>query len=285
LVDGLTARSYPKRMITTSDVRVMYLDLLRNSLTRYGDDELIPVRAASHRLIRRALDVLDGHGFKFVRPRPFDEQKRNLGLDWPAAAETMIGMQRLTSLQRCVEAVLSEDVPGDLIECGVWRGGACILMRAVLEVYGDEERCVWVADSFAGVPPPDTENYIADENLRLDLVADVLGVSVAAVKANFKRYGLLDDRVRFLAGWFKDTLHAAPIDRIALMRLDGDLYESTIQALESLYPRLSTGGFCIIDDYYAIRACRLAVTDYRKCHDIGAEITEIDGSGVFWRKR
>jgi O-methyltransferase len=220
-----------------------------------------------------------------VRPRPFDEEKRNLGLDWPAAADTMIGMQRLTSLQRCVEAVLSEDVPGDLIECGVWRGGACILMRAVLAVYGDEKRCVWVADSFAGVPPPDKENYIADENLRLDLVADVLGVSEAAVKANFKRYGLLDDRVQFLAGWFKDTLHAAPIDRIALMRLDGDLYESTIQALDSLYPRLSAGGFCIIDDYHAISACRQAVTDYRKCHGVTAEIIEIDGSGVFWRKR
>jgi O-methyltransferase len=271
-------------MTTGLDVRTMYLDLLRSHLTRYGDDDMIPVRAAGHPAFRRALNFLTSRGFRLVREYPFDERKRNLGLDWPAAAETMIGMQRLTSLQRCVETVLADDIPGDLIECGVWRGGACILMRAVLAVYGDEKRNVWVADSFLGVPPPDKENYIADENLRLDLAADVLAVSEADVKANFKRYGLLDGHVRFLAGWFKDTLPDAPIGSISLMRLDGDLYESTIQALDSLYPRLSAGGFCIIDDYHAINACRQAVTDYRDRHEITAEITEIDGTGIFWRK-
>jgi O-methyltransferase len=272
-------------MGTTLDVRAMYLDLLRSYLTRYGDDELIPVRAASHRLLRSALDVLAKRGFKLVRSLPFDEQKRDLGMDWPTAAETMIGMQRLTSLQRCVETVLAENIPGDLVECGVWRGGACILMRAVLAAYGDQDRCVWVADSFAGVPKPDKENYSADKNLRLDLSGDVLAVSEATVKANFKRYGLLDDRVRFLAGWFKDTLRVPPIDCLALMRLDGDLYESTIQALEGLYPRLSHGGFCIIDDYHAIGACREAVTDYREKENIFEEIIEIDGTGVLWRKQ
>lgn len=263
----------------------MYLDLLRNYLTRYGENELVPVRATNHRLVRHALNVMTRRNIKVMRSLPFDEHKRNLGLDWPAAAETMIGMQRLTSLQHCAETVLAEDIPGDLVECGVWRGGACILMRAVLAVYGDEKRRVWLADSFLGVPPPDAENYVADENLRLDLSADVLAVSEAAVRANFRRYGLLDDRVRFLPGWFKDTLQTAPIDQIALLRLDGDLYESTIQALDALYPRLSDGAFCIIDDYHAISACHQAVTDYRQKHRISADITEIDGSGVFWRKQ
>lgn len=271
-------------MVAALDVQGMYLDLLRNYLTRYGEDELAPVRASAHPLMKPVLNALAKRNLKLVRTLPFDEGKRNLGLDWPAAAETMIGMQRLSSLQRCVETVLTEDIPGDLVECGVWRGGACILMRATLAVHGDENRCVWVVDSFAGVPPPDKANYTADENLRLDLSADVLAVSEDAVKANFKRYGLLDDRVRFLAGWFKDTLPTAPIDRIALLRLDGDLYESTIQALNALYPRLSIGGFCIIDDYHAIDACRQAVTDYREEHRISADIVEIDGTGVFWRK-
>jgi O-methyltransferase len=267
------------------DIRSMYLDLLRNSLTRYGDDELTPVRGASHPLVKRGLQVLSKRGYELVRPVPFDARKRNLGMDWPALAETMIGMQRLTSLQRCAETVLAEEIPGDLVECGVWRGGACILMRAVLAVYGDQRRCVWVADSFAGVPKPDKENYAADENLRLDLNAHVLAISEATVRANFKRYGLLDERVRFLAGWFKDTLQEAPIERIALLRLDGDLYESTIQALDALYPRLSVGGFCIVDDYHNIAACRQAVTDYRRDSGISAEIIEIDGSGVFWRNQ
>ncbi len=271
-------------MITAVDARTMYLDLLRNYLTRYGEDELAPIRATNHPLLRRVLRILASRNIRLVRNLPFDKEKRDLGLDWPAAAETMIGMQRLTSLQHCVEAVLAEDIDGDLVECGVWRGGACILMRAVLAVYEDEARCVWLADSFAGVPPPDIDNYTADRDLRLDLSADVLGVSEAAVRANFKRFGLLDERVRFLPGWFKNTLSEAPIERIGLLRLDGDLYESTMQALNALYPRLSERGFCIIDDYHPIPACRQAVTDYRRAHGISDQINEIDGSGVFWRK-
>ena len=272
-------------MDATLEIRARYLDLLRNYLTRYGDDDLIPVRAANRPLTRALLKLLAKRGLQLVRPYPFDEQKRNLGTDWPAAAETMIGMQRLTSLQRCVETVLAEDIPGDLIECGVWRGGACILMRAVLAAYGDQERSVWVADSFAGLPQPDLVNYRADKDLKLHLLGDILAVSEASVKANFKRYGLLDDRVRFLPGWFKDTLQAAPISTISVLRLDGDLYESTIQTLDALYPRLSIGGFCIVDDYHPIEACRQAVTDYREREGISSEIAEIDGSGVYWRKQ
>ena len=98
------------------NVRNLHLDLLRNTLTRYGESELAPVRASDHPFIRRALDVLAKRDMKLVRALPFDEQKRDLGLDWPAAAETMIGMQRLTSLQRCVERVLADDIPGDLVE-------------------------------------------------------------------------------------------------------------------------------------------------------------------------
>jgi O-methyltransferase len=264
--------------VTDRDARSLYLDLIRRDLTRYGIDELVPVRWPLRRPLLKTLSLM------LVRKRLFDRRKRDLGLDWPADAETMIGMQRLTSLQRSVETVLADDIPGDLVECGVWRGGASILMRAVLEAYGDETRCVWLADSFAGVPRPDTANYKADKGIRLDRAADILAVSETEVRANFQRYGLLDDRVRFLPGWFKDTLHDAPIDRIALLRLDGDLYESTIQALDALYPRLSPGGFCIIDDYRNINACRQAVTDYRAKHGVSAQIVEIDGSGVLWRK-
>jgi O-methyltransferase len=271
-------------MSTVVDVKDMYLDLLRSYLTKYGEDEIAPIRAANHPMVRRVLALMARRNIRLVRTVPFDEHKRNLGLDWPHSADTMIGMLRLTHLQRCVEAVLAEDIPGDLVECGVWRGGACILMRAVLAAYGDKERSVWLADSFQGVPPPDAERYPADSGLRLDLAADVLAVPESAVRSNFRRYGLLDDRVRFLPGWFKDSLPSAPIDRIALLRLDGDLYESTVQALDALYPRLSPGGFCIVDDYHPIEPCRQAVTDYRQRNSIYAEIIDIDGSGVYWRK-
>ncbi len=209
---------------------------------------------------------------------------RELGRDWPAEGLTMIGMQRLKSLQDCVETVLEQDVPGDLVECGVWRGGASIFMRAVLEVHGNSDKTVWLADSFQGLPPPDTENFPMDRQVRLDRLSSVLGVSEEQVRANFEKYGLLDThRVRFLKGWFKDTLPTAPIDQIAVLRLDGDLYESTIQTLDALYPRLSPGGFCIIDDY-GMDVCRQAVTDYREKHGIVAKIVSIDGSAVLWRR-
>ena len=109
-------------------------------------------------------------------------------------------------------------------------------------------------------------------------------MSLEEVQANFARYDLLDDQVRFVKGWFKDTLHDAPIEQISVLRLDGDLYESTIQALDGLYAKLSSGGFCIIDDYHAIAACEKAVTDFRTTHGITEEIHEVDGTGVFWRK-
>jgi O-methyltransferase len=265
--------------VTDFDSRSAYLDLLRRDLTQYGRDELVPV--GWYRLGR---SLFNARNFTLVRKHPFNEYARDRGLDWPADALTMIGMQRLTSLQHCVETVLVDGVPGDLVECGVWRGGASILMRAVLSAYGDRTRRVWLADSFEGVPPPDAANYKADKGIKLHRHASILGVSQEQVKTNFERYGLLDEQVRFVPGWFKDTLADAPIDQIAVLRLDGDLYESTIQALDALYPRLSSGGFCIIDDYHALKACEQAVADYREKHGISAEIVEIDGTGVLWRK-
>lgn len=268
--------------ITDYDVRSLYLDLLRRNLTRFGMNERMPSDWPLRR--RLLLKTVNTFGPKLRGSGLRDQHTRDLGLDWPAEAETMIGMRRLTSLQHCVETVIAEDIPGDLVETGVWRGGACILMRAVLAAYGDTTRSVWLADSFQGVPRSDPENYKADKGIRAELAAGILGVSEEEVRANFERYGLLDDRVRFLPGWFKDTLHDAPIDHISVLRLDGDLYESTIQALDALYPRLSPGGFCIVDDYLAVKACEQAVTDYRMEHGISAEITDIDGTGVLWRK-
>ena len=142
--------------VTDYDVRSLYLDLLRRNLTRYGMHERMP----SEWPLRRRLLLKAVNTFSSIRngTRPFDQRTRELGLDWPAEAETMIGMQRLTSLQHCVETVLADDIPGDLIECGVWRGGACILMRAVLAAYGDETRSVWLADSFAGCAALESRN-------------------------------------------------------------------------------------------------------------------------------
>lgn len=195
----------------------------------------------------------------------------------------MIGFRRLENLERCIADVVARDVPGDLLEAGVWRGGATIFMRGALEAYGDAERSVWVADSFEGLPPPDPETYPADRGDVHSTFAD-LAVSLDDVRANFSRYGLLDERVRFLVGWFSDTLPTAPIERLAVLRVDGDMYESTIVALRSLYPKLSTGGYAIVDDYGAIPACKAAVDDFRAEAGVDDDLQEIDWSGVFWQR-
>jgi O-methyltransferase len=197
----------------------------------------------------------------------------------------MIGLRRMDNIQHCVQAVLADDVPGDLIETGVWRGGACIFMKANLVAGGDTDRTVWVADSFQGLPAPNVTLFPADTG---DDLYTRSGLSVGAdqVRHNFARYGLLDERVKFLVGWFKDTLPTAPIERLSLMRLDGDMYESTWQAIEALYPKLSPGGFCIIDDFGSHQSqAGLAVRDYRKAIGIDEEIIDIDGFGAYWRRR
>lgn len=243
----------------------LYLDLIKKCLTGmiYGD----PPAAKTH---------IAGHLTQDYIPK-----MREYGRDYPSQAHTMIGMHRLSNIQYCIEQVLADGVPGDLIETGVWRGGACIFMRAVLKAYGVTDRRVWVADSFCGLPTPDLERYPLD--VQLQTIAGKLAVTQDQVKRNFRGYGLLDEQVCFLEGWFKDTLPSAPISQLAVMRLDGDLYESTWDVLTTLYERLAPGGFAIVDDYN-IDCCKQAVLDFRAQHGIREPVHDIDGFGVFWRK-
>jgi O-methyltransferase len=203
--------------------------------------------------------------------------------NWPARAHTMIGAQRLDNVEFCARDVLRRGVPGDFIETGVWRGGATILMRGVLQAYGITDRTVWVADSFAGLPPPDPALFPDDAGDRHHTY-DALAVPLSEVQRNFDRYGLLDQHVRFLEGWFRDTLPHAPIERLAVLRLDGDMYESTMVALEALYPKLSAGGYCIADDYGAVPACARAVDDFRARYAVREPMRTVDWTAVYWMK-
>lgn len=211
----------------------------------------------------------------------FDPNKRLLGKDWPSLSFSMIGSVRMRNLRHACETVLLDGIKGDFIETGVWRGGACILMKGILEAYGDDARRVFVADSFAGLPPPDPESFPADTGDQHHTHTR-LQVSRDDVEDNFRRFGLLDERVVFLEGWFKDTLPGAAIDRLAVLRLDGDMYESTIEALDALYRKVSYGGFVIVDDYF-LPPCAKAVHDFRDRHGITSPILPIDGTGTYWR--
>ena len=191
----------------------------------------------------------------------------------------MVGTKQLDNMQFCITDVLRRKVPGDLIEAGAWRGGMTILMRAVLKVYGDTEKCVWVADSFEGLPNPDPQLNGPG------LFAGDMAVSLEEVQGNFARYGLLDKKVRFLKGFFSATLPGAPISKLSILRSDADLYESTMDVLNNLYPKLSVGGYAIFDDYFCISDCRRAIDDYRKAHHITEEIKRIDAQAVYWLRQ
>lgn len=244
------------------DPAELYLDLMNKCLTNtiYEDENVFP-----------------------NLPGKFDLQKRENGRDWPSIAHTMIGKKRMDNILFCAKQVLKNDIPGDFVETGVWRGGATIFMRAILKAYADKSRKVWVADSFAGLPPPNPKDYPADKGCNFN-ECKYLAISLDNVKSNFAKYGLLDNQVIFLKGFFSETLPTAPIETISLLRLDGDLYESTMDALTNLYPKLSIGGYIIIDDYGVLLPCKKAVQDYRKAYNIKDIIVPIDGDGVYWQK-
>jgi O-methyltransferase len=264
-----------------------YLDLLKRCLTRFDfDDDLTPIVMGSplrRRVWAEVAKLLERRDIVAFRKRPFQAWIREEGRDWPTRAETMIGLRRLDNFQECIETAIADDIPGDVLEAGVWRGGAGILARATLAVHGDTDRTVWMADSFEGLPKPRPEHPADAEDMHW--TQPFLAVSVDQVKANFARYGMLDDQVKFLEGWFADTLPTAPIDKLAVLRADGDMYGSTMDVLDALYDKVSVGGFVIIDDYGEIPQCRAAVEDFRTEHKITEPVQRIDGSGVFWRRR
>jgi len=214
----------------------------------------------------------------------FKQELRLEGRDWPAAAHTMIGVQRLKNVRELAQRAIDEGIPGDFVEAGVWRGGCCILMRGVLAANEIHDRKVYAVDSFEGLPPPSPHLFPRDEGLNLDLFTE-LAVPLEEVKVNLGRYGLLDEQVIFIKGLFQDTLPSLNAGPFALIRIDGDLYESTLVALRALYPKLSPGGFVIIDDYGAMPACRAAVEDFRIKHRITSPVQVIDWTGIWWRKQ
>lgn len=267
-----------------------YIDLLKNTLTDYHRMDLgeyKPIDLSSltwkTRMLLSASKLLEKKGYSICRKVEHTKENRLNGLDWPAYADTMIGMKRLDNLEFCVRKIVEEQIEGDLIETGVWRGGSVIFMKALLKTLGDTTRTVWVADSFEGLPVPNADKYTADKFDEHYKIGE-LAISQETVTNNFRKYDLLDDKVKFLKGWFKDTLPNAPIEKLALLRLDGDMYESTMDGLMNLYPKLSTGGYIIIDDYEAVKGCKQAVTDYRTEHGITDNMIVIDQSSVYWRK-
>jgi len=268
-------RDYVKEKIMNKKLLFLTLALAILQTSNYAQPEESDVQ----RVRNLYLDMIKRTILNTIyEPNPLKEEGRIR----PSIAHSMIGNMRMDNIKYCMEDVLANNVPGDFIETGVWRGGAVIFMRGILKAHNITNRIVWVADSFEGLPAPNALLYPADQGAYYHHI-NYLKVGLETVINNFKSYGLLDNQVIFLKGWFKDTLKTALIKNIAVLRLDGDMYESTTDALEALYDKVSPGGYIIVDDW-CLATAQTAVLDFRSRRGITDPITEIDGIGSFWKK-
>jgi O-methyltransferase len=286
-MDEKTSRNL-QRFLDEKALRDMYLDLLSSALRNTFYKEPIPAPQPvdlqhAEQLIRGVEAKLGRHGI-LTEPDLPTRIYYTLKGNRPNA-HVMGDEASLNNVRLCVESVIHDQIPGDLIEAGVFRGGQTIFMRGILKSYGITDRVVYVADSFEGLPAPDPDVSLADAVAHEILKeVDSLKTGLEMVQENFRRYGLLDAQVKFLKGWFSETLPNCQAQRFSVIRLDGDWYESTKVAIESLYPKLSRGGFIIIDDYHLPVGARQAVDNYRHQFGIRDKLTRYDTQGVFWRK-
>jgi hypothetical protein len=201
---------------------------------------------------------------------------------------TMTSPERLFSLIQAVRHVCAAKIPGDVVECGVWRGGSMMAVARTLVECGERTRPLHLFDTFEGMSSPgekdvDIDGQEAGALLRSQRKEDPDSVWCYApleeVRARLADTGYDMSHVRFIKGKVEDTIPAHAPERITILRLDTDWYESTRHELEHLYPRLSPGGVLIVDDYGHWSGCRQAVDEYFAARNLKVLLNRIDYSG------
>lgn len=204
--------------------------------------------------------------------------------NWTPNSLTMIGYKNLTNIENLFNLVVNNNIEGDFVETGVWKGGASMYM-AYLNKYYKLNRKIFACDSYEGLPKD--SQYKQDEVVNGNFEQYDYAISLEEVQNNFKKYNLLDDNVQFIKGFFETSLKTLHVDKIAILRLDGDMYTSTISVLEELYDKVSIGGFIIVDDYrWEIAGCGSAIDDFRNKRNITSPILSDGCYGycVYWIK-
>jgi O-methyltransferase len=245
-----------------------YLELLKKSLVgldRAGLREHEPVGFHTLSKVKRfCLRRLLPRGVKLAKIRPLHQNVREHGKDVPLYAPARMGLWRLHNLEVCARQVILDQIPGDFLETGAWRGGGSILLKGVLQTYGQSDRSVWLVDDYTTDRKPDRQL-----------------VTLQQVKQYFDNYDLLDDRVNICDGM--PSANQAP-KQLALVRI-ADTDPAKLQAsLRACYGLLQAGGYLQIDRYYSDAKCREIVDDFRVEQDERTPLEKVDWSGVFWRK-
>lgn len=206
----------------------------------------------------------------------------------------MTSTQRLVGLIEAVRYLREAEIEGDVVECGVWRGGSSMAAAEALLAVGDTTRHLHLFDTFEGMPPPGDHDVAFTGSSAADLMAaetraEGRGIwcfaTRADVEANMARTGYPAEKIHLVEGRVEETLPGHAPERIALLRLDTDWYESTRHELEHLYPRLTPGGVLILDDYGHWAGAKKAVDDYFAAHPARPHLCRLDYTGRLAVKR
>ena len=218
------------------------------------------------------------------KPRvvPFDATRRAGGTDWTYFGMTMTGSARLHLLLSLLRKVFESDVAGVFVETGVWRGGSSILAQGAVMAYNQSHRHIVVCDSFRGLPPGKNKHHVGDVGWDMTSYLEVSDLEVAS---NFQKFNLLAPNVIFAKGFFNYSMPIlrSQIQNISILRLDGDMYKSTVDVLYHLYDKVSIGGYVIVDDWFGFPA-KQACEDFFQAHNFRPVVIPVDSSSVFWQK-
>ena len=240
-------------------------------------------------MIRRFVErVLKRNGFRLARTSTgFSRQE--LAVMRQVAGLTATSPERVVAVLDAVRYVTTNQIPGAIVECGVWRGGSIMAAMIGLIEAGDTTREIYLYDTFEGMPPPSEEDVMfngtkAEALLRKEAKQEDVGncwcyASLATVQKHVMRTGYPETKTHFIKGKVEDTLPTTAPDKIALLRLDTDWYESTKHELEHLYPRLVDKGVLIIDDYGHWNGARRAVDEYFSSQSYRPLLTRLDYTG------
>ena len=281
-----------------------YLTLLSNTLrdTLHNfDSPLTPLELHQAEATRQRVQQEFATEIDALRGRPASEDPEDLrlrellldpNLAWVLSflrvnsrdSHTLLHRESLEHLQECILELHRDNIAGDLMECGVYKGGASIYMRGVLAALGDEQRKVWLADSFQGLPEPNRDDDLKDAVVYSYLRdAGSFQVNLDSVQQSFAALDLLDDQVKFVPGWFHESL--VGFDQpLALLRCDADWYESTVDVLKHLYHLVAPGGYIVIDDYAPTFGAYRAVNEFREEQKITSPLVKVHEAVHVWRK-
>jgi O-methyltransferase len=248
----------------------MLRQLVRNTIKKFGYDLVKP----DERLIKNGL--------------PADFDKETVDTFKKVRPFTMTTPERIASLCNAVNYLVKNNIEGDFVECGVWRGGSTMAAIDTLMKAGDTSRTVYLYDTFEGMSEPtehdkELSGTAADTLMQTSVKEDPTSVwcysTIEEVKANVATLNYPTEKVHFIKGKVEDSIPQTMPGKIALLRLDTDFYESTKHELEHLYPLLVPGGVIIIDDYGHWEGARKAVDEYIAKHKLPLLLNRIDYTG------